>query len=84
MSDGEPNIRQRLRQESEEDNAEHDNMTLIIDQPKAYELYYNCCAMIDRHTNCRQKYLSLERKLVTRDWSERINISLLSICIVDS
>ena len=59
-------------------------MTLIIDQPKACELYYNCCAMIDRHNRCRQKDLSLEMKLVTRDWSKRINISLLSICIVDS
>ena len=84
MSDGEPNIRHRLRQENEEENAEPDNMTLIIDQPKACELYYNCCAMIDRHNRCRQKDLSLERKLVTRDWSKRINISLLSICIVDS
>ena len=84
MSDGKPNIRQRLRQESEEDNAEPNNITLIIDQPKGCALYYNYCAMVDRHNRCRQKKLSLERKLVTRDWSKRINISLLSICIVDS
>ena len=65
MSDGEPNIRQKLRQESEEDNAEPNNTTLIINQPKACELYYNCFAMVDRHNRCMQKYLSLKRKLVT-------------------
>ena len=53
MSDGEPNIRRRLRQKSEELNAEPDNITLIIDQPKTCELYYNCCAMVDRHNRCR-------------------------------
>ena len=36
---GEPNIRRRLRQESEQINADPDNITLIIDQPKACELY---------------------------------------------
>ena len=39
MLDGEPNIRRRLRQESEQINADPDNITLIIDQPKACELY---------------------------------------------
>ena len=53
MSDGEPNIRRRLRQESEEVNAEPYNITLIIDQLKACELYYNYCAMINRHNHCR-------------------------------
>ena len=84
MSDGEPNIRQRFRQEDEEDNAEPNNITLIIEQPKACELYYSYCAMVDRHNRCRQKDLSLERKLVTKYWSKRINISLLSICVVDT
>ena len=84
MSDGEPNIRQKFRQEDEEDNAEPNNITLIIEQPKACELYYSYCAMVDRHNRCRQKDLSLERKLVTKYWSKRINISLLSICVVDT
>ena len=44
MSEGEPNIRQRLQQEDEESNAEPERLTLVIDQPKAHELYYACCA----------------------------------------
>ena len=56
----------------------------MIDQPKSCELYYACCAMVDRHNRCRQADLKLERKLVTKDWSKRLNISLLSICIVDT
>ena len=84
MSEGLPNIRQRLRQEDEEPNAEPERLTLVIDQPKACELYYACCAMVDRHNRCRQADLKLERKLVTKDWSKRLNMSLLSICIVDT
>ena len=34
MSEGEPNIRQRLRQEDEEPNAEPEHVKLVIDQPK--------------------------------------------------
>ena len=79
MSEDLPNIRQRLRQEDEEPNAEPERLTLVIDQPKACELYYACCAMVDRQAD-----LKLERKLVTKDWSKRLNISLLSICIVDT
>ena len=49
ISDGELNIRRRLRQESGEIIAELESLTMVIDQPKAYELYYTCCAMVDRH-----------------------------------
>ena len=58
-SDGEPNIRRSLRQESEEVNAEPDNITLIIDQPKTCEYYYNYCSMVDHHIRCRQADLRL-------------------------
>ena len=44
--DGEPNIKRSLRQENEELNAESDSITLIIDQPKACEVYYTCCALV--------------------------------------
>ena len=84
MSEGLPNIRQRLRQEDEEPNTEPERLTLVIDQIKTCELYYACCAMVDRHNRFRQADLKLERKLVTKDWSKRLNISLLSICIVDT
>ena len=52
MSESLPNIRQRLRQEDKEPNADPERLTLVIDQPKACELYYACCAMVDRHNRC--------------------------------
>jgi len=45
---------------------------------------YKCCAQIDRHNRCRQSDLRLELKLATHDWSMRVNLSLLGMCIVDS
>ena len=47
MSDGMPNIRSRLRQESERPHAEPETLTLVINQSQAYELYYNCCDIVD-------------------------------------
>ena len=84
MSDEEPIIRRRLRQESEEINAEPESLNLFINQPKACELHYTCCTMVDRYNRCTQANLKLEIKLVTQDWVKRINISLFSICIVDT
>ena len=59
MSEGLPNI----RQEDEESNAEPERLTLVIDQPKACELYYACCTMVDRHNRCRQATLQLEKTI---------------------
>ena len=38
MSDGVPNTRSILRQKNEEPTVELDNINLVIDQSKAYEL----------------------------------------------
>ena len=51
--DGESNVKSRLRQENEELNAESDSITLIIDQPKACEVYYTCCALVYWYNRCR-------------------------------
>jgi hypothetical protein len=59
-------------------------VTFQIKQPLIAELYYDCCAMIDRHNRCRQDDLMLERKFVTMDWSVRVGHSLLGMIIVDS
>ena len=84
MLDEEPNIRRKLRQESEKINTEQESLNLFINQPKACELYYTCCAMVDRYNRCTHANLKLEIKLVTQDWVKRINVFLFSICIVDT
>ena len=84
LSEGLPNIRSRLPQEIEEPDAKPKSLTLVTDQPQACKLYYNWCVVVDRHNRCRQIDLKLETKLVTKNSSKRINMSLLSICIINT
>jgi len=59
-------------------------VALTVAQPVVAETYYGCCAQIDRHNRCRRDELRLENKLVTHDWSMRVNLSLLGMCVVDA
>lgn len=59
-------------------------ISFSISQPKVTEIYYQACSRIDRLNRCRQDDLCLERKFVTQDWSKRVNLSILGMCIVDS
>ena len=65
-------------------NADAERVDIVIPQLKAAEVYYNSCAAIDQHNRCRQDDLMLETKFVTHNWSRRVNMSLLGICIVDA
>ena len=76
--------RTRWRQVDVTPNSDAERVDLLIPQPKAAEVYYNSCAAIDQHNRCRQDDLILETKFVTHNWSRRVNISLLAMCIVDS
>ena len=73
---------ERLRWREQEGGAER--VAVSVPQPEVAEIYYGCCAQIDRHNRCRQDDLKLEHKLRTHDWSQRVNISLLGVCIVDA
>jgi len=73
---------ERLRWRELEGGAQR--VTVSVPQPVVAEIYYSCCAQIDRHNRCRQDDLRLEHKLGTHDWSQRVNISLLGVCIVDA
>ena len=64
ISEGLTNISSRFRQESEKPNTEPESLTLLIDQPKSCELYYDCCMMVDRHNRCRQTDLKLKEKIL--------------------
>lgn len=61
-----------------------DRVALTVAQPEAVELYYSCCARVDRHNRCRQDDLRLEHKLGTHSWSQRVILSILGMCIVDA
>jgi len=61
-----------------------ERIAVPVPQPEVAEIFYGCCARIDRHNRCRQDDLRLEHKLGTHEWSQRVNISLLGVCIVDA
>jgi hypothetical protein len=84
LQEGAPYSRIRWRQVDTTANADATRVELTIPQPIACEIYYDTCASIDRHNRMRQDDLMLERKLGTMDWSLRVNLSLLGMCIVDS
>ena len=77
---GTPYERMRWRQTG----AHAERVVLTVPQPHVAETYYTCCSQIDRHNRCRQDDLRLEHKLVTHDWSMRVNLSLLGMCEVDA
>mgnify|MGYP006061302161 CR=1 FL=1 len=78
-------VRRRLRQvEAVSTNEEPVQQTFTINQPKASELYYDVCGKIDHHNRRRHDTLRLERKVEVKDWSKRVNLSILGMIIVDS
>lgn len=52
--------------------------------PSVAETYYSAAAQVDHHNRCRQADLKLEKKFRVKEWSQRVNTSLLAICVVDS
>ncbi|KAI2492446.1 Transposase IS4 [Fragilaria crotonensis] len=87
LAEGSPYKRQRWRQledASGDDHADPQLVDLVVPQPKAAEVYYETCAMIDRHNRHRQDTLGIENKLVTQNWSMRVNLTVFSMIVVDT
>jgi len=78
--DGAPIERLRWRTGAKES----ERVPLTIRQPQVAEVHYQSCAQIDRHNRCQQDDLRLEHKCGTHDWSTRVNMSILGMCVVDS
>jgi predicted RNA-binding Zn-ribbon protein involved in translation (DUF1610 family) len=82
---GTPYTRSRWRQIAPVESNEVPQMVEFeIPQPEAAELFYSVAASIDRHNRHRQDNLQLERKLQTKDWSNRVNFTILGMHIVDT
>jgi hypothetical protein len=76
--------RRRLRQVDQASDALPEYVDLSINQPNCSSLYYDNCSMIDRHNRIRQDELRIERKLGTKHWHVRVNMTLFSMCVVDA
>ena len=76
--------RNRWRQVSLELDALPENVELTIPQPKATEIYYRTCGVIDQHNRHRQDNLKTEKKLEMKKWDMRVNLTIFSMIVVDT
>jgi hypothetical protein len=84
LSEGKPYTRCRWRQVSQDRNAPPERVTMTIKQPQIAEIYYATCGAIDRHNRYRQDDLRIEKKVETKDWSVRVNLSIFAMIVVDT
>ena len=84
LDSGIPYSRNRWRQVSLELDALSENVELTIPQPKATEVYYRTCGVIDQHNRHRQDNLKTEKKLETKKWDMRVNLTIFSMIVVDT
>lgn len=84
LSDGEEYTRFRWRQQNPDPQGPPVRVELVVPQPKAAETYYKTSGAIDHHNRDRQDTLGIERKLITKDWSKRVNLTILAMIIVDT
>ena len=56
---------------------------LTVPQPLVVETYYQYCTQIELHYRCRQDDFRREHKLVTHDFSSRVNRSLWGTCVAN-
>jgi len=74
----------RWRQVNKGANSEPERMNIRIPQPQLVQLYYDSCAMIDRHNRQRQDNLDIEKKVMTLRWERRVNMGLFGMMVVDA
>ena len=84
LDSGVPYSRNRWRQVSLELDALPENVELTIPQPKAAEVYYRTCGVIDQHNCHRQDNLKTKKKLETKKWDMRVNLTIFSMIVVDT
>ncbi|KAI2501844.1 Transposase IS4 [Fragilaria crotonensis] len=57
---------------------------MTIKQPQIAEVYHTTCGAINRHNRYRQDDLRIEKKVETKDWSVRVNLSIFAMIVVDT
>ena len=84
LDSGIPYSRNRWCQVSLELDALPENVELTIPQPKVTEVYYRTCGVIDQHNRHRQDNLKTEKKLETKKWDMRVNLTIFLMIVVDT
>jgi hypothetical protein len=84
LEEGEEYIRNRWQQVDTAQNADAEMVELTVPQPKAAEECYSTCGSVDQHNWHRMDTLNIEKKIETKEWSRRVNMSILGMCMVDT
>ena len=84
LDSGIPYSRNRWHQVSLELDVLPENVELTIPQPKVMEVYYQTCGVIDQHNRHRRDNLKTEKKLETKKWDMRVNLTIFSMIVVDT
>ena len=84
LDSGIPYSRNRCCQVSLELDAPPENMELTILQHKATEVYYRTFSNIDQHNQHCQDNLKTEKKLETKKWDMRVNLTIFSMIVLDT
>ena len=84
LKPGMPYARDRLRQVYDSPNADPFSVEFDINQPRVSERYYSINTKIYESNRTRQDDFQLDRKLHSKDWSIRVNTSILGMNDVDT
>ena len=84
LKPGLPYARDKLRQVGDSPNADPVHVQFEINKPRVDERYYSRNPKIDESNQTRQDDFQLERNLQTKDWSIRVNTSILGMNDVDT
>ena len=79
-----PYVRDILRNVDNSPNADPVRVEFEINQPMVAEISYSINSNIDESNHMRQDNFQLERKLQTKNWSIRVNTSILGMKDVDT
>ena len=84
LDSGIPYSRNRWRQVSLELDTLPENVELTILQPKATEVYYRTCSVVDQHNRHLQDNLKTKKKLEMKKWDMRVNLTIFLMIVVDT
>ena len=84
LDSGIPYSCNRWHQLSLELDALPENGEFSIPLPKAMEVYYQTCGVIDHHNQHCQDNLKTKKKLEKKKWDMRVNLTIFSMIVVDT
>jgi Transposase IS4 len=85
VAGGDPIRCTRMRQlQPIETDKPPERVDIKMNCPQVAALYYSACGKIDWHNQCRQSGLELEKKIQTKSWHKRVNLSIFGMIVVDS